>query len=63
MKRKGGGKTKVHIHFAVRVTPVIPSFRNDDVVHVSVSIDHARKGTPSPSKVQCPRPRDLTVHK
>ena len=45
---------KKNLHFTVRVAPVIPAFGNDDVVHVSVSKDNARKGTPSPSKVKCP---------
>ena len=41
----------IYLHFTVRVTPVIPAFGNDDVVHIGISEDHARKGTPGPSKV------------
>lgn len=42
---------KSNIRLTVRVTPVIPAFGNDNVVHICESKDHARKGTPCPSKV------------
>ena len=51
------------VHFTIRVTPIIPAFGNDNVVHICVSKDDPRERTPCPPKVECSRARDLTVHK
>jgi hypothetical protein len=51
MKKEKERENMMDIHFTVGITPIIPSFGNDDIVHVSVSKDNSRKGTPSPSKV------------
>lgn len=41
----------------------MPTFRDDNIVHISVSKDNPREGTPSSSKVQSTRTRDFTVDK
>lgn len=46
------------LHFSIFVSPVIPSSRGDDLVHVSINKDHPRENAPSPTEVEGARPRD-----
>lgn len=47
-KEKEDREIERKIHFTIRVTPIVPAFGNDDVVHISESEDDAREGTPCP---------------
>ena len=40
------------LQFTAGVTPVIPAFGNDNVVHISVGKDNPGEGTPCPPKEQ-----------
>ena len=47
---QGGDDEEEHyLHFSTRVTPVMPAFWNDNVVHICVSEDYPGKGSPCPS--------------
>lgn len=63
IKGKKEGERESCIHFTVRVTPVIPAFRHDNVVHICVCEDHPGERTPCPTKIECSWARDLTVYK
>ena len=40
------------------VSPIVPSFGGDDLLHVSVGKDDPREGTPSPAQVESARACD-----
>ena len=45
-------RERENLHFPAGVTPVIPAFGNDNIVHISVGKDHPGEGTPCPPKEQ-----------
>lgn len=56
-------KKRTNIHFPVFVSPVIPSFRSDDLVHVCVRKDYPRECAPSSSQIKGTWSSDLAIDK